>query len=111
MKLNRTDSVAFFGDPHGNFRPVRELIRKDHPAYSIFLGDFDLDRPLDIELADLTSVGSSIFFIHGNHDADRESWHDFVFESGLANSNLAGPVVELDGVRVAGLGGVFHADV
>ncbi|OBY06412.1 hypothetical protein BAE36_14990 [Rhizobium leguminosarum bv. trifolii] len=111
MKLNRTDSVAFFGDPHGNFRPVRELIRKVHPAYSIFLGDFDLDRPLDIELADLTLVGSSIFFIHGNHDADRESWHDFVFESGLSNSNLAGRVVELDGVRVAGLGGVFHADV
>ncbi|MCQ1854713.1 metallophosphoesterase family protein [Neorhizobium galegae] len=111
MKLNRTDSVAFFGDPHGNFRPVREMIRMDHPAYSIFLGDFDLDRPLDIELADLTSVGSSIFFIHGNHDADRECWHDFVFESGLASSNLTGRVIELDGVRLAGLGGVFHADV
>lgn len=106
-----TDSVAFFGDPHGNFRPVREMLRKYHPAHSIFLGDFDLERPLDIELADLTSVGSSVYFIHGNHDADRESWHDFVFESRLANSNLAGRVVELDGVRVAGLGGVFHADV
>ncbi|OLP52406.1 hypothetical protein BJF91_02360 [Allorhizobium taibaishanense] len=82
-----------------------------HPAHSIFLGDFDLDRPLDLELADLTSVGSSIFFIHGNHDADRERWHDFVFASGLASSNLTGRVVALDGVRVAGLGGVFHPDV
>lgn len=64
-----------------------------------------------MELADLTSVGSSIFFIHGNHDADRETWHDFVFESVLASSNLTGRVVELNGVRIAGLGGVFHADV
>ncbi len=104
-------SVAFFGDPHGNFRPVREMLRHHHRAHSIFLGDFDLDRPLDLELADLTSVGSSVYFIHGNHDADRETWHDFVFDSDLANSNLAGRVVELDGVRVAGLGGVFHADV
>ncbi|NGO62483.1 metallophosphoesterase [Rhizobium daejeonense] len=110
-EIKRTDSVAFFGDPHGNFRPVREMLRKHQPAYSIFLGDFDLDRPLDIELSDLTSVGSSVYFIHGNHDADQETWHDFVFDSGLANRNLAGRVVELDGVRVAGLGGVFHSDV
>ncbi|TCB00887.1 metallophosphoesterase [Rhizobium leguminosarum bv. viciae] len=111
MGQKQVDSVAFFGDPHGNFRPVRDTIRNYRPANAIFLGDFDLQRPLDIELADLMSVGSTIFFIHGNHDADRESWHDFVFESGLANSNLAGRVVKLDGVRVAGLGGVFHADV
>jgi len=111
LKLNRAGSVAFFGDPHGNFRTVRELLRSHHPAHSIFLGDFDLDRPLDVELADLTSVGSCVSFIHGNHDADRESWHDFVFESGLASSNVNGRVVELDGVRVAGLGGVFNADV
>ncbi|HZG29207.1 MAG TPA: metallophosphoesterase [Ensifer sp.] len=107
----RTDSVAFFGDPHGNFRPVRKILRSHHPAHSIFLGDFDLERPLDIELADLTSVGSSVYFIHGNHDADRETWHDFVFQSGLASNNLNGRVIEVDGIRVAGLGGVFHADV
>lgn len=88
-----------------------EVLRRCRPAHSFFLGDFDLERPLDIELADLTSAGSSVYFIHGNHDADRESWHDFVFQSGLASSNVTGRVVELDGVRVAGLGGVFHADV
>ena len=59
----------------------------------------------------MTLVGSGIFFIHGNHYADRESWHDFVSDSGLASSNFICRVVELNGVRVAGLGGVFHADV
>lgn len=111
LRQKQANSVAFFGDPHGNFRPVRDTIRHHFPAHAIFLGDFDLEQPLDVELADLTSVGSSIFFIHGNHDADRESWHDFVFESSLASRNLTGRVVDLDGVRVAGLGGVFHEDV
>lgn len=111
LRQKQADSVAFFGDPHGNFRPVRDTIRHHSPANAIFLGDFDLEQPLDIELADLMSVGSNVTFIHGNHDADRESWHDFVFESGLASNNLTGRVVELGGVRVAGLGGVFHADV
>jgi len=111
LDQNLAGSVVFFGDPHGNFSPVREILRRQRPAHSIFLGDFDLERPLDIELADLTSAGSSVNFIHGNHDADRETWHDFVFESKLASRNLSGRVVELDGIRVAGLGGVFHADV
>jgi calcineurin-like phosphoesterase family protein len=111
LEIARADSVAFFGDPHGNFRPVRDVLRRHRPAHSIFLGDFDLDRPLDMEVLDLASVGSSIYFIHGNHDADRESWHDFVFTSSLADNNITARVVDLDGVRVAGLGGVFHADV
>jgi predicted phosphodiesterase len=111
LESKRSDTVAFFGDPHGNFRPVRETLRSHRPAHSIFLGDFDLDRPLDIELSDLASGGSSIFFIHGNHDADRESWHDFAFKSSLADNNLTARVTDLDGVKVAGLGGVFHADV
>lgn len=59
----------------------------------------------------MTLVDSGIFFIHGNHYADRESWHEFVSDSGLASSNFICRVVELNGVRVAGLGGVLHADV
>jgi len=105
------NSVAFFGDPHGNFGPVRNALRARPPKWSFFLGDFDLDRPMDVELAGLTEGGSDVHFIHGNHDADRESWHDFVFESSLAGRNISGRVVEIDGVKIAGLGGVFHADV
>lgn len=76
-----------------------------------FLGDVDLDQPLDFELTDLASSGSSIFFIHGSHDADRDARYDYLFGSTLASNNLTARVVNLDGVKVAGLGGVFHADV
>lgn len=105
------NQVGFFSDPHGNYGPLKHALRDGAPEWSFFLGDFDLDRPLEVELADLIAAGSDVHYVHGNHDADRETWHDFVFESKLATRNLTGRVVNVGGVKVAGLGGVFHADV
>jgi len=62
-------------------------------------------------LADLIGAGCAIYFIHGYHDVDQEHWADFVFKSQLAGNNITGRVVDIGGIRVAGLGGVFHADV
>jgi predicted phosphodiesterase len=103
--------IGFFGDPHGDYAAIKKSIRQGVSAISIFLGDFDLERPLDEEICPLTDAGSEVHWIHGNHDADREQWHDFVFESGVAHKNLNARVLETHGCRIAGLGGVFHADV
>lgn len=111
MRTVNENQVGVFSDPHGNYAPMKQMLRGGAPALSLFLGDFDLDRPLDIELGDLVNAGSAVHFVHGNHDADRESWHDFVFESPLASRNLTGRVVDVGGAKIAGLGGVFHADV
>jgi predicted phosphodiesterase len=106
------NQMGFFSDPHGDYSSVRQTLRSGvAPAYSMFLGDFDLDRPLEVELAGLISAGSNVFWIPGNHDADRLEWHDFAFESELADRNISGRVINLDGLKIAGLGGVFHADV
>ena len=46
-----------------------------------------------------------------NHDTDTvENWRN-LFQSQLADRNLHGRVVQIDGVRVAGLGGVFRGEV
>ena len=111
ISLGKTGSFGLFGDPHGNFSAVKQVLRTSVPEVSIFLGDFDLERPLDDELDGLIRAGSSVHFIHGNHDADREEWHDFVFESMIANRNLNARVVRAGGVRIAGVGGVFHEAV
>lgn len=103
--------IGFFGDPHGDFSAIGKTVRLGVPAVSIFLGDFDLERPLDEEIRLLTDAGSDVLWIHGNHDADREKWHDFVFQSEAADRNLNARVVETNGIRIAGIGGVFHADV
>lgn len=106
------NQIGFFSDPHGDYSPVRRALRSESiPAYSLFLGDFDLVRPLEEELSDLISAGSNVFWIPGNHDADRVEWHDFTFESAMSDRNICGRVIDVGGLKVAGIGGVFHADV
>lgn len=107
----KENQIGFFGDPHGDFKAVKQVIRDGAPKLSLFLGDFDLERPMSQELAALVGAGSEVYFVHGNHDADSEQWHDFVFEDAMASRNLTGKVVEFDGIKVAGLGGVFRAGV
>jgi Icc-related predicted phosphoesterase len=102
---------AFFGDPHGDFTSVGEAVSSGVAPVSIFLGDFDLTRPLDEELSTLVEAGSDVWYVHGNHDADTPEWYDFVFSSALADRNLSGRVVDIGGYRVAGLGGVFRSKV
>ncbi len=111
--MNRVaeNKIGFFSDPHGDFSAVKRVLADAVPARSIFLGDFDLERPLSEELMPLQAAGSDVYWIHGNHDADRAEWHDFVFDGGLGNGFISGRVITVDGLRIAGLGGVFHADV
>ena len=51
---------------------------------------------------------TELYFIHGNHDTDTQEKHDFLFNSSIADRNLHGRIVEIDGFKVAGLGGVFR---
>ncbi|MBY3432645.1 metallophosphoesterase [Rhizobium laguerreae] len=103
--------MALFGDSHGDFRAIEEVATSGVAPVSVFLGDFDLSRPLDEEVAPLIEAGSDVWYVHGNHDADSPEWYDFVFSSGLADRNLSGRVVDIGGYRFAGLGGVFRNKV
>jgi predicted phosphodiesterase len=105
------NQIGFFSDPHGDFSSVKKAVRAGVPKLSLFLGDFDLERPMEEELSPLLREGSEVYFVHGNHDADTEVWHDFVFNGSMALKNLTGRVIEFDGIKVAGLGGVFRAGV
>jgi len=67
-------------------------------------------RPLEIELASILAQ-TEIWFIHGNHDTDSEVDHDHLFGSKLSDRNLHGKVVEIAGLRIAGLCGVFRGKV
>lgn len=103
-----TTTLIFAGDPHGCFEPLQATAAQYDAVAYVLLGDMQLERPLEQALADLTS---RLWWIPGNHDSDRELWYDCLFDSALANRNLYGTVVDVGGVRVAGLGGVFRANV
>lgn len=104
--------IAFVGDPHGDYSCIARMMSCGAPSSAVFLGDMDLEVPFDEQARPLLSAGSDVRYIHGNHDTDREEWHDNLFCSQLgAKANLNGRVAELSGLRVAGLGGVFREKV
>lgn len=102
--------ILFFGDPHTRFGHVLDAVMRHRPAAIVLLGDIQARRPLDVELASILDL-TEVWFIHGNHDTDNDLYYDNLFGSQLADRNLHGRVVEIAGVRVAGLGGVFRGQV
>jgi predicted phosphodiesterase len=102
--------ILMFGDVHGSFKHVLPIVRREKPAAIIFLGDLQAKKPLEQELAKVLEL-TEVYFIHGNHDTDTKEEYDNLFSSKLADRNLHGKVNMIDGLRVAGLGGIFRASI
>jgi hypothetical protein len=82
----------------------------------VLLGDIQCDRPLDDLAAPLLDRGIVVHWIHGNHDNDggREMWANLTATERnplTASGSLHARVVDIDGVRIAGLGGTFRPRV
>lgn len=102
--------IYFCGDVHGRFRHVIEAVQRDKPDAVVFLGDVQAQHPLHVELAEILDK-TEVWWIHGNHDTDSDADYDNLFGSELHDRNLHGRVVEIAGMRVAGLGGVFRGQI
>ena len=99
--------ILIAGDSHGDFRTLIRAVHEHRPAAVISVGDLQLQRPLQEELAPILEL-TEFWYVHGNHDTDSEADFSNLWGSTLAERNLHGRVVEIAGVRVAGLGGVFR---
>jgi predicted phosphodiesterase len=102
--------ILFYGDPHGEWRPLFRAVEADQPEAVVLLGDMDLEKPLRQQLAPIFDAGIPVRWIHGNHDVDREDWHDRLFED-AAGRNIHAAWASLGGMIVAGLGGIFKGTV
>lgn len=105
-----SDSILFCGDVHSNFEHVVDVVLKHSPAAIVLLGDLQPKKPLDVELREILEK-TEIWFIHGNHDTDSDGEYFRLFDSKLADRNLHGRVVQIAGMRIAGLGGVFRGSI
>jgi len=99
-------NILFVGDPHGDFDPVISAVKKYQPEAVILLGDYDLKKPLQDYIQEIIGK-TKIWWIPGNHDFDPPEHHHNLFTSQLADQNLHLNVVEIAGLRIAGLGGIF----
>jgi hypothetical protein len=102
--------IFFCGDVHGHFEHVIKAVRDQRPAAVVFLGDLQSKQPLDQVLEPILAL-TEIWWIHGNHDTDSDADCEHLFGSTLADRNLHGRVVEVAGLRIAGLGGIFRGQV
>lgn len=106
--FDATGEILFCGDPHGRFEHINRTARERKPAAMVLLGDYDLQEPLDVVLEE-AARHTEIWWIAGNHDFDSAINHDCLLTSAnrLLERNLHGRVVEVAGLRIAGLGGTF----
>jgi predicted phosphodiesterase len=104
----------FVGDVHGEFQHIETTLKAARdanslPTWIVFLGDLDIDQlPLRVVLEPMLTLSPElrVAFVHGNHDADSYAHWECLHDGGEAVA-LHGRVVDLDGLRVAGLGGNF----
>ena len=98
--------IVIAGDPHGNFPPILRACSAEEPGTLILLGDCELRVPLRHMLASLFTQGWSIRWIIGNKDAETPTVFDNL-ATDFPEGNIGGRVIEVGGLRIAGLGGVF----
>lgn len=103
--------IWVLGDNHSHFDHIEQAIdtAKRKPTAVIFLGDIEAPIPLEACIEGILSREVEVFWIRGNHDTDSdENWNNL---KGSMHRNIDGRVVVIDGVMVAGLGGIFRGEV
>lgn len=97
--------ILFVGDCHGDFDPMLEAATAATAV--ILLGD---QEPLD-DLASILGpeIAEKTWWIFGNHDSDDPEY--LKHHAAMADRNLHCRVVEIEGLRIVGLGGTFRSNV
>jgi len=111
MDIPKTGNAGLLlcGDPHGKFDHILDVARERPDVPVVLLGDLEPSAPLNELFKD---VWHRTWFIPGNHDTDRLEYAERVWARDIQERNLNGRVVTLDnGIRLAGLGGVFRKAV
>ena len=102
--------ILMLGDVHGNFDHLVPAINAEKPAAIILLGDIEAQQSFELEIAEAIQL-TEVYWIPGNHDTDSKANYENLYNSKLADKNLHGKITLIDGLRVAGLGGVFRESI
>jgi predicted phosphodiesterase len=98
--------IIVAGDPHGNFVPILRACAAREAGTLILVGDCDLRVTLRVQLAPVFEAGWDVRWILGNKDAETEAAFDNL-AGDFPDGDIGGRVIEVAGLRIAGLGGVF----
>ena len=98
--------IIIAGDPHGNFSPILRACGAEKAGTLILLGDCELRVPLRQMLGPLFASGWQVNWILGNKDTETETVFDHL-AGDYPEGDIGGEIIEIAGLRIAGLGGVF----
>ncbi|MBL8474604.1 MAG: metallophosphoesterase [Methyloversatilis sp.] len=101
--------ILLFGDVHGRFdHAIHEALARS-PLGVIFLGDIEPSKSMQEILAPLKEEGIQTWWIRGNHDTELvTTWLNLLT---ALDDNLDQCVIDMQGIRLAGFGGVFRKTV
>lgn len=99
--------ILFCGDPHAHFDYIIERVQANRPKAVILLGDQCFMSPFDEIFKSVSDT--PIYFIQGNHDTDLVTYYDHL--AAADSHNIHGKIVDIGGLRVAGLGGIFRGQI
>lgn len=102
--------LLFAGDPHRNFAPILRACAASPPGTLVLLGDCECDAPLPELLSPAIARGWLLYWILGNRDTDTADSFDNLV-CAYPEGDIGGRVVEVAGLRIAGLPGVFKPRV
>ncbi len=98
--------IVIAGDPHGNFAPIIRACSAEDTGTLILLGDCELHVRLHQMLGSLFALGWQVYWILGNKDTETATVFDHL-AGDFPEGDIGGKVIEIGGLRIAGLGGVF----
>jgi len=101
--------LLFAGDTHGQHQHLADVAVLENPDAIIHVGDFGLEVSYREAFEDVLAI-CPMYFVAGNHDFDNVRYHDNLL-IGTEGFNLHGKVIEIAGLRVAGLAGNFQEKV
>lgn len=102
----KAPDILFCGDLHGQFEAIRNIVRYRKPDALVLLGDMEAPDLIENLIPDV-----DIYWIFGNHDMEKQAGLDAFSKSKFAKNNLHGRVIDIKGVKIAGLGGEFSSAI
>lgn len=100
--------ILFAGDPHGQYDHLYPFVQDQPDMALVILGDLQLTSVDELEGL---AQHCDLWFIHGNHDSKTVAAFEALWGTEWKSRNLHGRVVEIQGKRIAGLGGVFRGQI
>ncbi|TDQ56761.1 Icc-related predicted phosphoesterase [Mesocricetibacter intestinalis] len=100
--------ILFAGDPHGDFKHLYPFIENRRDIALVILGDLQLSCVQELEKL---ARYCDLWFIHGNHDSKTVAAFESLWGTQWKERNLHNRVKEIQGKKIAGLGGVFRGQI